>query len=112
MVGALIAAGAEVDARDQSSGRTALMWACYEGRLEPVNALIEAGADASTPATDDAAWEPIHFAAFRGHRGVIEALIGANASTAATTSAGESPFDLAILNLKPLAAHLLLGVPP
>ena len=46
VVGALIAAGAEVDAVDDVEGYTALMWAANHGEIPAVvHALLDAGAD-------------------------------------------------------------------
>jgi ankyrin repeat protein len=45
----LLAAGADVNARDRH-GQTALMLAAHRGALDVVEALIEAGADLNTTA--------------------------------------------------------------
>src|SRR5262245_10656532 len=44
-VRALLAHGADVDAREATRGQTALMWAAAEGHAEVVRALVGAGAD-------------------------------------------------------------------
>src|SRR5262249_52392671 len=44
-VRALVAAGANVNAREAAHDQTALMWAAAEGHADAVNALLAAGAD-------------------------------------------------------------------
>ena len=41
----LLAAGADVNARERWFGETALMWAAAENHADAVRALVEAGAD-------------------------------------------------------------------
>ncbi|CAG0903381.1 unnamed protein product [Cyprideis torosa] len=59
----LLAAGAEVDARD-SNGRTPLQWACKKGSLEGVRLLIDHGAD--WPLADDFGVNAVWWALHRG----------------------------------------------
>ena len=44
----LLAHGANVDAKDERRGQTALMWAAAEGHADVVEALIDADADFRT----------------------------------------------------------------
>jgi ankyrin repeat protein len=44
-VEALLAAGAETEARDEEHGSTAFLWACDAGQLECAQALAAAGCD-------------------------------------------------------------------
>ena len=44
-VKALLAHGADVNAKESRRGQTALMWAAAEGNVEVVEALLKAGAD-------------------------------------------------------------------
>ena len=60
---ALIARGADVNAREPSQNQTALMWAAAERHADVVRLLIEAGANLAGP--DE---ERIHRAALRGAR--------------------------------------------
>ncbi len=50
-VEALIAAGAEVDARESKMGQTPLIFAANEGRTEAIRVLVEAGADVNATTT-------------------------------------------------------------
>src|SRR5262249_41638404 len=51
-VAALLAKGAQVDARERSRGQTALMWAASQGHADIVQLLIRAGADVSAKTTN------------------------------------------------------------
>lgn len=63
VVRVLIAAGAPVDGRGRE-GETALMLASGAGHGEVVRALLDAGADATLK--DDAGWNALRYAAFKG----------------------------------------------
>ena len=70
---ALIAAGADVNAKDER-GRTPLHAAALNGRSDAVKALIAAGADVN--AKDERGKTPLHLAAERGHAETAKALTG------------------------------------
>ncbi|MBC6402230.1 MAG: ankyrin repeat domain-containing protein [Hyphomonadaceae bacterium] len=94
-----LAAGAEVEARDEN-GRTPLHWAAYGGNAETVAALIKAGAkieariktDSSTPPLHFAGSTPLHLAArYGGNAETIAALIQAGARVNARNESGWTP---------------------
>ena len=58
-------------------GKTSLILAARDGRLDDVEALIEAGADINTP--NNLGETPLHWAARFGHEAVVEALREAKA---------------------------------
>ena len=76
-VKALLAHGADVNAKESRRGQTALMWAAAEGNVEVVEALIQAGADLH--ARLDSGFTPFLFAVREGRIGVVRALLKAGA---------------------------------
>ncbi len=96
-VQALLAAGADCDARN-ADGATALMLGAHAGRLDVVRALIEAGADVN--ATDERGWCAMTKAVYnpdldRGFADVVEALIRAGAGIETPITYGIRPLMLA-----------------
>jgi hypothetical protein len=73
---ALAEAAAPIDARD-SNGRTALMWAVLQGRLDTVAALLQRGADPN--AADAAGVTPLQAARAQHQSEIIDALLRAGA---------------------------------
>ena len=72
-VGALLANGANVNAKFQDGG-TALSYAVRNGHLEVVKVLLERGAGINTP--DSAyGWTPLSQAAAKGHAGIVKLLL-------------------------------------
>jgi len=69
---------ADVNAREQRYGDTALMWAAVAGHADVVRLLIEAGADVR--AVDDEGVTALHLAQANGHSEVVTALLAAGAS--------------------------------
>jgi uncharacterized protein len=69
---------ADVNAREQRYGDTALMWAAVAGHIDVVRLLIEAGADVR--AVDDEGVTALHLARANGHTEVAAALLAAGAN--------------------------------
>ena len=97
VVSTCIAAGADVNARDEA-GTSPLHWAAkYNDNRAVITALIAAGADVN--ARREGADTPLHAAALANDNpAVITALIEAGANGAATNDDRETPFDLAKKN--------------
>lgn len=76
-VKALLAHGAAVDAKDESRGQTALMWAAAEGHAAVVQALIAAKADFRTRLPSG--FTPLLFAVREGRLPVVRVLLEAGA---------------------------------
>lgn len=78
----LIAAGADVNARETHTGQTALMWAAVRGDLPVATVLVEAGADIHAVTTSGST--PLHFAVQQGALPVARLLLEAGANPNAT----------------------------
>lgn len=96
-VGALLAEGADANARD-AYGATALMNAAHIGSLEIVNALLAAGAE--TDAKDELGWTALMKACFnadldRGFPEIVTRLIEAGADPDTKIGYGIRPLMLA-----------------
>jgi len=96
-VRALLAAGADANARDDA-GDTPLLRAAHAGNLALVRMLLAAGADAN--AADALGWTALMKAAYnadldRGFPDVVQALIGAGANVEAQIGYGIRPLMLA-----------------
>ena len=87
-VRALLAAGADVDAR-QGDGATALHWAAHRGDLELADVLIEAGADVDAANALDAT--PLWLASQNGDARLVARLLAAGADANVTLKMGETP---------------------
>ncbi|NRQ30503.1 ankryin [Nonomuraea sp. NN258] len=90
---ALLAAGADVDGRE-NGGWTALLWAAANGHAETATVLIEAGAGLDT-ANDDGD-TPLSLAARRGALGVVQVLLTSGADHEKYDGDGDSPLDIAV----------------
>jgi uncharacterized protein len=77
-VKALIAHGADVNAKEERRGQTALMWAAAEGNVETIEALLAAGADLH--ARLDSGFTPFLFAVREGKIDAARALLKAGAN--------------------------------
>lgn len=86
-VKALVAAGADVNART-GSGLTALIGAAYVGEIEIVRVLCENGADVNIPT--NAGVTPLHAAAEYGHVSLVEYLLEERQASADFTWSGVS----------------------
>ncbi|XP_047100976.1 CARD- and ANK-domain containing inflammasome adapter protein-like [Schistocerca piceifrons] len=85
---ALVAAGADVRARDECES-TALHRAAESGHVEAVKCLLEAGAEVD--ARDRRQVTPLHLAAYEGHTPVVRLLLGASADPNARDLEGRTP---------------------
>src|SRR5688572_527444 len=96
---ALIAAGQDVDARDQV-GRTALMLAAEGGHINAARILLAVGADAKAAVSDRDAisygCNALLFAAESGNEEMAELLIKAGASPKCETADESSPLSFAV----------------
>ena len=72
-VKALLSRGASVDAKDESRGQTALMWAAAEGHAAVVRELVAAGADVQMRVPSG--FTPLLFAVREGRLDVVRALL-------------------------------------
>ncbi|XP_049796001.1 ankyrin repeat domain-containing protein 54-like [Schistocerca nitens] len=85
---ALVAAGADVRARDECES-TALHRAAESGHVEAVKSLLEAGAEVD--ARDCRQVTPLHLAAYEGNTRVVRLLLGASADPNARDLEGRTP---------------------
>lgn len=114
LVDALLAAGADPDARPVScvgsarnrSQRTALELAAYSGYLGIVQSLIAAGADVNC--IDVNRETPLHSACRKGSAEVVRALVAAGANLHELNSSGRTPLYLALKSDNIEAAAWLL----
>ena len=105
-VSTLIAAGADVDARDDRNN-TALHLAADAGRAAMVSLLIQATASLNVKNNGGAA--PLHLAANAGHVAVVSLLIQATASLNVRNNTGETPLHLAVFNRKAAVVDALIA---
>lgn len=106
-VGALIAAGADVEARSANYMENTPLCAAIAGATDTatITALLAAGADASARAA--AGVRPIHLAASRGAESVVRALIDRGARADAATDEGRTAAQFAAERGHPAVAALL-----
>lgn len=90
---ALIARGAQIDARD-TRGWTALSRAARRGQLDIVEALLNAGASADLP--DDDGWTALFWAARHGHARVVARLLASGADRVWRNWQGATALDYAL----------------
>eukprot|EP00854_Cymbomonas_tetramitiformis_P008298 gene8298-9857_t len=76
-------------------GCTVLHWASEKGRVDVVDLLLEAGANAN--ALDEDNWTPLHLAVQHTHEEVTNALLMADADTNIQTKWGHTPLHWAAM---------------
>lgn len=106
-VAALIAAGADLEARSANYMANTPLCAAIAGKTDPVtiSALLEAGADAS--ASVAAGVRPIHLAASRGAKAVISELLQRGARADVPTDDGKTAAQFAAERGHPEVASML-----
>ena len=107
VVGILIAAGAELEARSSNYMANIALCAAIAGKtdLATISALLEAGADASANAAGGV--RPIHLAASRGAEGVVRELLGRGARADVRTDDGRTAAQFASERGHPAVASML-----
>jgi ankyrin repeat protein len=75
---ALLAAGADANAREYGEGSTSLHEAAYKGDIEIVKLLIAVGADKD--ARDNSGWTPLHTAGYYRNKRIVKVLLAAGAN--------------------------------
>lgn len=107
-LGALIEAGAAVDARGPIAF-TPLMLAAREGALEAVDVLLDAGGDVNAVSHERGlSLTPLHLAAIGGEAAVVRRLLEAGAEIDARGSTGATPLAWASFEGREDAAVALL----
>ena len=105
-VSTLIAAGADVDARDDRNN-TALHLAADAGRTAMVSLLIQA--TASLNVKNNGGTTPLHLAANAGRVAIVSLLIQATANLNVKNNTGETPLHLAVFNRKAAVVDALIA---
>ncbi|XP_046983915.1 ankyrin repeat domain-containing protein 65-like [Schistocerca americana] len=90
----LLAAGADVGARDEWTSWTALHWASERGHVAAASCLVGAGAEVDARSSWGQ-WTPLHWAAYNGHAGVVRLLVAASADPNARDRWGRTPLHRA-----------------
>lgn len=106
-VRALLAAGADVEARERRYGTTALMVAAVHNRIEVAAALLAAGA--AVDGLDNTGQTALFHAAMNGNVPMIEVLLRAGAAVNARSEAGGTALIEAASNGQPEAVRALLA---
>jgi uncharacterized protein len=109
-VSELLAADAELARAWTDDGFTALhLAAFFSGDLESARRLLEHGADPEAPARNDMKVAPLNSAAARGHRDIVELLLGRGAHVDAAQAGGFTALHSAAALGDRALADLLLG---
>ena len=105
VIGTLLHAGADVEARTISEGWSSLHLAVYNNNEYSVNELLRFGADIDAPKNNK--WRPLHVAAFWGKTFMVELLLkhGAN------PYAGDTKMKVPGFGLKPSSIGFAQDVP-
>jgi len=92
----LLAAGADIDSRDQW-GNSALMYASMQGNVDIGLMLVERGADVTFKRTASDNWTALHMASNKATLPLVQALLEAGADVSAMGSTGETALMAALL---------------
>lgn len=104
----LAAKGLDVNNRDKAHDeRTPLHAAAYEGHVEAVLALIEAGADVS--ALNNKQETPLFAAAYRGRAPIVQLLLNKQVDVNVQNNSQNTPLHLAIVSRHKETVQLLLN---
>lgn len=103
----LLAHRAEVNAKQEAQGQTALMWAFSRNHLDIARTLIDAGADIR--ARSAAGFTPLMFAARQGGLEAVQLLLGLGADVNDTVKDGASVLHLATVRGHAALAEFLLA---
>ncbi|XP_049843302.1 putative ankyrin-containing lipoprotein Lxx09580 isoform X8 [Schistocerca gregaria] len=102
---ALLAAGADVMVREESSW-TALHWAAYRGHVGAASCLVGAGAEVGARSRKQST--PLHWAAYNGHTAVVRLLLAAYADPNVRDRYGRTPLHWAVRNVQAEVVAVLL----
>ena len=89
--------GVDVNAKDSSTGGTALMYASYSGHLEIVKYLISKGADVNAK-SDNGSTALIVASGEKGHLEVVKYLVSKGADINAKSDSGMTALNVAKTN--------------
>ncbi|HIM23088.1 MAG TPA: ankyrin repeat domain-containing protein [Verrucomicrobia bacterium] len=90
-----IAAGTDVNEKDDLFGRTPLHHATIGGSKEIAELLVSKGADVNAKSDGALGWNALHYAARGGHKEIAELLIAEGADVNAKDDDGTAPLDMA-----------------
>jgi ankyrin repeat protein len=89
----LLAAKAEVNAKEKSAGYAPLHWAAIKGHKNVTELLLANNAEVD--ARSSRGWTPLHYAALFGHKCMAELLLANHCDVNAINHDGETPWKLA-----------------
>lgn len=104
----LLAAGADIDARNPNGG-TALMYAALGGSEVLVDRLLAAGADVNARASNG--WNALMIAAAKGRAEIVQRLLAAGADINAQDVYGWTPLMRALYETRAAVVAVLLASP-
>ncbi|CAM9089781.1 unnamed protein product [Chrysoparadoxa australica] len=98
VVRSLIAAGADLSAKDKAYGSTPLMWACGGGHFSVIKYLVEESANAPAMLLErnSSQWTPLMICCDGGHLEVVRFLVNRGARVDDFNADAETALDLAI----------------